>query len=585
MSEKRAILSGNEAIARGAWEAGVRLASAYPGTPSTEILENVKNYSDIYSEWAPNEKVALEVGIGSSIAGARTLVTMKHVGINVAADPLFTFSYTGVKGGLMLVSADDPAMHSSQNEQDNRNYGRFAKVPVIEPSDSQECKDFVAIALELSEKYDTPVLFRTTTRTSHSKSIVSLGERAGVSEPLVLEKNMPKYTMLPVSAKQRHPLVEERILKLKEYAETTPLNRIEYHDRKIGIVTNGISYQYVREALPEASVLKLGLTYPLPENKIREFAAAVDQLLVIEEGDPFFEDQIKAMGIKVDHGKDWFPILGEFSAAFIKAQVSGHAAALKPAVAGLPGRPPAFCPGCSHRGIFTILKKLKVFVSGDIGCYTLGALPPISAMHTCVCMGASISMGHGIAKVIENREDMTQKVVSVIGDSTFFHSGMTSLLNAIYNKSNSVAMILDNRTTGMTGGQENPGSGRTLSGEEAIAADIPALVRAFGIKNVVKIDPYNLADIEEKLKTALAGDEMTVIVVEAPCVLRYRISHPPFRVDPEKCTGCKRCLSVSCNALSLEEDGDKRFVVIDPNMCAGCGVCAQVCKFDAIIGE
>ncbi|MEA3333420.1 MAG: indolepyruvate ferredoxin oxidoreductase subunit alpha, partial [Pseudomonadota bacterium] len=361
MSEK-AILSGNEAIARGVWEAGVRLASAYPGTPSTEILENVKNYKDIYSEWAPNEKVALEVGIGSSIAGARTLVTMKHVGINVAADPLFTFSYTGVKGGLILVSADDPAMHSSQNEQDNRNYGRFAKIPVIEPSDSQECKDFVAVALDLSEEFDTPVMFRTTTRTSHSKSMVTLGERTEQPGKIVLEKNMPKYTMLPVSAKQRHPLVEERIVKLKKYAETTPLNRVEYKETKIGVITNGISYQYVQEALPEASILKLGLTYPLPENKIREFADKVDQLLIIEEGDPFFEDQIKAMGIKVDHGKDLFPLTGEFSVDFLKNQVNGTVTDLKDAAAGLPGRPPAFCPGCSHRGIFTILKKLKVFV-------------------------------------------------------------------------------------------------------------------------------------------------------------------------------------------------------------------------------
>ena len=582
MSEKKAILSGNEAIARGVWEAGVRLASGYPGTPSTEILENVKNYPDIYSEWTPNEKVALEVGIGSSIAGARTLVTMKHVGVNVAADPLFTFSYTGVNGGLILVSADDPSMHSSQNEQDNRNYAKFAKIPVIEASDSQECKDFVAIALELSEEFDTPVMYRTTTRTSHSKSIVTLGERTEQPGKVELVKDMPKYTMLPVSAKQRHPLVEERILKLKEYAETTELNRIEMNDTKIGIITNGISYQYVKEALPNASVLKLGLTYPLPENKIKDFAAKVDQLMVVEEGDAFFEDQITVMGVKVDHGKDLFPLTGELSAAFIKAQVEGVTPKIKDAATGLPGRPPAFCPGCSHRGIFTILKKLKVFVSGDIGCYTLGALPPIGAMHACICMGASISMGHGMDKVIGQSDDYSQKVVSVIGDSTFFHSGMTSLLNCIYNKSTSVAMILDNRTTGMTGGQENPGSGKTLGGDDAISADIPALVKAFGIKNVVKIDPYNLKDIEDKMRIALDSDEMTVVVVEAPCVLRYKISHPALVVDRDKCTGCKQCLKVSCNALSLEEDGDDKFVVIDPNMCAGCGVCAQVCKFDAI---
>ncbi len=582
MSQEKAILSGNEAIARGAWEAGVKLASAYPGTPSTEILENIKDYVDIYSEWAPNEKVALEVGVGSAIAGARTLVTMKHVGVNVAADPLFTLSYTGVKGGLVLVSADDPAMHSSQNEQDNRNYGRSAKIPVIEPSDSQECKDFIAIAFDLSEEYDTPVLFRTTTRISHSKSIVTLGERTEQQEAIKLDKNMPKYTMLPVSAKKRHILVEGRILKLKEYAETTPLNRIEYNDTKLGIICNGISYQYVKEALPETSVLKLGLSYPLPENKIREFAGKVEKLVVVEEGDPFFEEQIKALGIRVVHGKDLFPLTGEFSAAFVKKQLTGEGPAFSEAVADLPGRPPAFCPGCSHRGIFTILKKLKVFVSGDIGCYTLGALPPISAMHTCICMGASISMGHGIDKVVAESDDNSQKVVSVIGDSTFFHSGMTSLLNCIYNGSSSVVMILDNRTTGMTGGQDNPGSGRTLSGEETVAVDIPALVKAMGIKNVLKVDPYDLEDIESKLKIALASKEITVIVVEAPCVLRYRISKPPLKVDAEKCTGCKRCLQVSCNALSLEVKDDRKFVVIDPNVCAGCGVCAQVCKFDAI---
>ncbi|RLB72000.1 MAG: indolepyruvate ferredoxin oxidoreductase subunit alpha [Deltaproteobacteria bacterium] len=579
---ERVILSGNEAIARGAYEAGVLLASAYPGTPSTEILENVSQYEDIYSEWAPNEKVAMEVGVGSSIAGARTLVAMKHVGVNVAADPLFTLSYTGVGGGLVLVTADDPAMHSSQNEQDNRNYGKFAKIPVIEPSDSQEAKDFVALALELSEKFDTPVLYRTTTRVSHSKSLVSLAERKVSDRKPQLEKNVPKYTMLPGFARQKHPLIEERIKKLAAYAEDCPFNRVEMADTKIGVITNGITYQYVKEALPEASVLKLGMTYPLPAQLIKDFASRVDQIYVIEELDPFFEEQIRLMGVDVAHGKDLFSICGEFSPQLIREKVAGSRLSLQPAAEGLPARPPAFCPGCSHRGIFTILKKLKVFVSGDIGCYTLGALPPIQALHSCVCMGASIGMAHGMSHVIDPGDDLTQKTVAVIGDSTFFHSGMTGLLNSVYNKGVSVVMILDNRTTGMTGGQENPGTGKTISGEDTIAADIPAMAKSFGISEVVSLDPYNLKDIEDTLRAELAKPELSVIVVQAPCVLRYRISKPALKVDVEKCTGCKRCLQVSCNALGLVETEEKSYVEIDPNLCVGCTVCAQVCKFDAI---
>jgi indolepyruvate ferredoxin oxidoreductase alpha subunit len=579
---ERVILSGNEAIARGAYEAGVLLASAYPGTPSTEILENVSKYEDIYSEWSPNEKVAMEVGVGSSMAGARTLVAMKHVGVNVAADPLFTLSYTGVGGGLVLVTADDPAMHSSQNEQDNRNYGKFAKIPVIEPSDSQEAKDFVALALDLSEEFDTPVLFRTTTRVSHSKSLVSFAERRVSDKKPELVKDMPKYTMLPAFARRKHPLIEERIEKLKTYAETSPFNRVEMADTKIGVVTNGITYQYIKDALPEASVLKLGMTYPLPTKLIKDFASRVDKLYVIEELDPFFEEQIRLMGVDVAHGKDLFPICGELNPQLIREKVAGSSSSLQAAAEGLPARPPAFCPGCSHRGIFTILKKLKVFVSGDIGCYTLGALPPIQALHSCVCMGASIGMAHGMSHVVEAGDDLSQKTVAVIGDSTFFHSGMTGLLNAVYNKGISVVMILDNRTTGMTGGQENPGTGKTISGEDAIAADIPAMAKAFGIQEVVSLDPYNLKEVEETLRAELANPELSVIVVQAPCVLRYRVSKPALTVDPEKCTGCKSCLRVSCNALSLIETDDKSYVEIDPNLCVGCTVCAQVCKFDAI---
>jgi indolepyruvate ferredoxin oxidoreductase alpha subunit len=581
MAEK-VILSGNEAIARGAWEAGVRLASAYPGTPSTEILENIATYKDIYSEWAPNEKVALEVGVGSAIAGARTLVAMKHVGVNVAADALFTLSYTGVGGGLVLVSADDPAMHSSQNEQDNRNYGKFAKIPVIEPTDSQEAKDFVAIALDISDRFDTPVLFRTTTRISHSKSIVNFGKRREAERQPALEKNVPKYTMLPAFARQRHPLVEERLGKLRAYAEETPLNRVEMRDPAIGIITHGISYQNVREALPQASVLRLGMTYPLPEKMIRDFAAQVDKLYIVEELDPFIEEQVRLMGVTVHHGKDILHLCGEFSPALIRARLTGSAPKLPPAAEGLPARPPAFCPGCSHRGIFTVLKKLKVFVSGDIGCYTLGALPPIQALHSCVCMGASIGMAHGMSHVLPETDDLSQKTVAVIGDSTFWHSGMTGLLDAIYNKGTSVVMILDNRTTGMTGGQENPGTGKTLMGEDTIAADITALCRAFGMPAVAEVDPYNLKDIEDTLRAELAKPELSVVVAKAPCVLRYRVSKPPLQVDPEKCTGCKRCLQVSCNALDLVEEGEKSYVQIDQNLCVGCTICQQVCKFDAI---
>ncbi|NIA19007.1 MAG: indolepyruvate ferredoxin oxidoreductase subunit alpha [Xanthomonadaceae bacterium] len=579
---ERVILSGNEAIARGAYEAGVLLASAYPGTPSTEILENVSKYEDIYSEWSPNEKVAMEVGVGSSMAGARTLVAMKHVGVNVAADPLFTLSYTGVGGGLVLVTADDPGMHSSQNEQDNRNYGKFAKIPIIEPSDSQEAKDFVAMALDLSEEFDTPVLFRTTTRVSHSKSLVNIAERHVSDKKPELVKDMPKYTMLPAFGRLKHPLIEERIEKLKIFAETSPFNRVEMADTKIGVVTNGITYQYVKEALPEVSVLKLGMTYPLPTKLIKDFAAQVDQLYVIEELDPFFEEQIRLMGIEVAHGKDLFSICGEFSPQLIREKVAGSLLSLQQAAEGLPARPPAFCPGCSHRGIFTILKKLKVFVSGDIGCYTLGALPPIQALHSCVCMGASIGMAHGMSHVVEPGDDLTQKTVAVIGDSTFFHSGMTGLLNAVYNKGISVVMILDNRTTGMTGGQENPGTGKTISGDDTIAADIPAMAKAFGIQEVVSLDPYNLQEVEDTLRAELANPQLSVIVVQAPCVLRYKVSKPALKVDPEKCTGCKSCLRVSCNALSLIEEDEKSYVEIDQNLCVGCTVCAQVCKFDAI---
>jgi indolepyruvate ferredoxin oxidoreductase alpha subunit len=591
----REILSGNEAIARGAWEAGVRLSAAYPGTPSTEILEAVANYKDMYSEWSPNEKVAMEVGIGASMAGARALVCMKHVGVNVAADPLFTASYTGVKGGLVLVTADDPALHSSQNEQDNRNYAKFAKIPLLEPSDSAEAKEYVKAAFDLSEEFDTPVLLRTTTRISHSKSMVELGDRAPVEAIALFEKNTTKYTMLPGNAAPRHVLVEQRLLDMAEFAETSPLNRVEMGDPRVGIITSGVSYQYARDAFPEAGFLKLGMTYPLPKRLIADFRSRVEKLYVVEELDPFLEENIRLMGVVVDGGKDLLSLLGEFDQGVVAraldaAGVPGVDPELlttgaEPAT-GLPGRPPTLCPGCSHRGIFTVLKRLKVFVSGDIGCYTLGALPPFEAMHSCVCMGASISMAHGMAQVAEPSTDMRAKSVAVIGDSTFFHSGVTPLMDIAYNRGRTLTLILDNRTTGMTGGQENPGTGKTLMGEPAGIVDIPALCRAIGIARVREIDPLDMAEVKRVLEEELKTDEASVVIAKSPCVLQYKIKRPPYRVDNEICTGCKHCLKVGCMALNLikpADAGEGSKVEILADQCSGCGICAQMCKFNAIL--
>lgn len=586
------ILSGNEAIARGAWEAGVRLAAAYPGTPSTEILQNIADYDEIESQWSPNEKVATEVALGASIAGARALAVMKHVGVNVAADPLFTASYTGVGGGFVLVTADDPAMHSSQNEQDNRNYARFAKIPMFEPSDSQEAKDLVALAFDISEEYDTPVLFRTTTRISHSKSLVELGERPELPPLTTLEKDVPKYTMLPGFAKLKHPKVEQRIEALKERAETLPVNRIEMGDPTVGIIATGVVYQYAREAFPHASFLKLGMTYPLPRKMIEKFRAKVDTLYVVEELDPFLEEQIYLMDVKVDGGKSLFSLCGELDPGSVaRTLTAAGAAGAEPDLLvgptagweGLPQRPPTLCPGCSHRGVFTVLKKLRVFVSGDIGCYTLGALPPIGAMHACVCMGAGIGMAHGIAKVMDGGGDIKNQAVAVIGDSTFFHSGVTGLMDTIWNKGASVTIILDNRTTAMTGGQENPGSGNMLGGEPAAMVNIPKLVDALGVKRVAYIDPYDLGQTERVIKEELAAGEPSVIIATAPCVLEFRIKNEPWTISEELCTGCKRCLQVGCIALNLLEVGETTLVEIDPIQCNGCGVCAQMCKFDAIL--
>ena len=596
------ILSGNEAIARGAWEAGVKLAAAYPGTPSTEILEVLAKYEDVYSEWSPNEKVAMEVGIGASMAGGRALVCMKHVGLNVAADPFFSSAYIGLEAGIVVVSADDPGMHSSQDEQDNRNYAKFARVPLIEPSDSGEAKDFMVAAFELSERFDTPVLFRTTTRTSHSKSLVELGERVETAPVVKLNRNYTKYVMMPANATARHIVVEQRALALAEYAEACSFNRIEMGDPKIGIICSGSAYGYTREALPGASYLKLGMTYPLPKKMIADFRARVEKLYIIEELDPFIEEAIRLMGFKIDGGKELNSLLGEISPKSVaeslaKAGVPGINPELlidiREAVEGLPSRPPTLCPGCSHRGVFTVLKKLRVFVSGDIGCYTLGALEPFNSVHASTCMGASISMAHGMAKVQEPapapaagaRPDYRNKVVGIIGDSTFYHSGITSLMDVAYNNGNTLNIIVDNSTTAMTGGQENPGTGKTLLGEPSQSVNLEALVRAIGIKRVQTIDdPYNLELVEKVLREELAAEEASVVIAKFPCVLQFKIKRPIYQVDAELCIGCKRCLQAGCMALNLVVDanGDKK-VEIDPTQCNGCGVCAQLCKEDAIV--
>lgn len=575
------IISGNEAIALSFQDSGGVFASGYPGTPSTETLEEVARLGNVYCEWAPNEKVGLESAIGASLAGGRALATMKHVGVNVAADALMTLTYTGVNAGLILMAADDPGMHSSQNEQDSRNYAKFAKIPMLDPADSQEAYDFVRAGFELSEGFDTPVMLRTTTRISHAKGIV---ERKGEVKAQVgeLAKDVPKYVMLPNFGKIKHVAVEDRLLKLKEFAEVSPLNRVEMNDDGLGIITSGISYQHAKEAFPEASFLKLGLVHPLPEQKIRDFASRVGRLMVVEEMDAIFEEQIRAMGIRVDVGKDRISLCGEVSADIIREAAGSKAVKAERApVQDLPMRPPTFCPGCAHRGLYSILSKLKVFVSGDIGCYTLGALPPLSAMHTCICMGASISAAHGIAKVNEIA-GRTEKPVAVIGDSTFFHSGITGLLSMSYNAGNALVIIMDNRTTGMTGGQENPGSGRLLQGDPAKEVDMVSLVKVLGIENVFEINSYDVKETEAAIRRGLETPGPYVLVDKNPCILRYQVKKPLLQVAADKCTGCRACLKVSCVALGLDGAGEKQKVAIDPNICNGCGVCALQCKFDAI---
>jgi len=595
LNENTFWMSGNEAIALGAYEAGVSVASGYPGTPSTEIMENLASYDGVYTEWAPNEKVGLEVAIGASFAGARALATMKHVGLNVAADPLFTASYTGGRGGLVILTADDPDMHSSQNEQDNRNYALAAKIPMLEPSDPAEAREFLKAAFELSEKFDTPVLVRITTRIAHVKGVVEKGERVKTDDLPEIEKHPEKFVMLPAMARRRRVFVEERMASCAELAETSELNVVENGDTKLGFITSGVSYLYVKEAFPEAAVLKLGMCWPLPEEKIRAFADSVDSLHVVEELDPFLETQLKAWGIEC-HGKDFIPAIGELNTAIVRDSIDPARKKkdlFEPVE--LPMRPPNMCAGCPHRGIFFNLSRMKLFVSGDIGCYTLGFLPPLNAMDSTVCMGASIPMAHGMVKALG--EGSHDKVVSVIGDSTFVHSGITGLINSVYNKSAATLIILDNRITAMTGQQPNPASGNNIRGEVAQSLDLEALCRAVGVKHVRIVNPHEVPECRKVIKEEVERDEMSVIISVAPCVLlpEMKLRKPvSYFTNIDNCVGCTSCIRLGCPAISwtpfaegeAEAKGYKKsqkgYSRIDEVLCNDCGQCASLCKFNAI---
>nr|WP_296029750.1 indolepyruvate ferredoxin oxidoreductase subunit alpha [uncultured Dorea sp.] len=574
MSEK-VIMLGNEAIARGAYEAGVKVSAAYPGTPSTEISENLVKYKDsLYCEWSPNEKVATEVAIGASVSGVRAMSCMKHVGFNVAADPTYTVSYMGVNGGLVIVVADDPGLYSSQNEQDTRMVARAAQLPVIEPSDSAEAKEFIKVAFDLSEQFDRPFVYRTTTRLAHSQGVVELNERKEI-EDKPYEKNIRKNVMMPGNAKLRHIEIEKRNLELAEAANTLPINKVEMNDTKIGVITSGIPYQYVKEALPEASVLKLGMVNPLPRKLIEDFASKVETLYIVEELDPVIEEQVKSWGIKAI-GKEIFTVQGEYSANMIrKAILKENLDIRKPAEA--PGRPPILCPGCPHRGVYYVLKKLGIHAAGDIGCYTLGAVAPLSVVDTTICMGASISSLHGMEKA--KGKDYIKNWVAVIGDSTFLHTGVNSLMNMMYNKATGTVMILDNSTTGMTGHQDHAATGKTLQGDPTYAIDIPALCRAIGVKNVVEVNARDIQAVEKAVKEEIAKDEVSVIITKTPCVLLDKSKKPLYQTHIDKCKKCGMCMKPGCPAMTKNPDGT---VSIDDTMCTGCGLCASLCKFDAI---
>ena len=575
MSNKKVIMLGNEAIARGAYEAGVKVSAAYPGTPSTEISENIIKYKDdIYSEWSPNEKVAAEVAIGASISGVRAMACMKHVGLNVASDPLYTVSYMGVNGGLVLVVADDPGLYSSQNEQDTRMVARAAQVPVLEPSDSMEAKEYMKAAFQISEVFDRPVILRTTTRLAHSQGLVELYDREEV-EDVPYEKNIAKTVMMPGNAKLRHVEIEKRNLELAEAANTLPINTVEMNDTKIGVITSGIPYQYVKEALPNASVLKLGMVNPLPKKLITEFASKVDTLYIIEELDPVIEEQVKSWGIKAV-GKELFTVQGEYSANMIRKAILKEDIGVKAPVAA-PGRPPILCPGCPHRSVYYVLNKLKMHVAGDIGCYTLGAVAPLSVVDSVICMGASISSLHGMEKA--KGKEYIKNWVAAIGDSTFLHTGVNSLMNMVYNKSTGTVMILDNSTTGMTGHQDHAATGKTLMGEPTNAIDIPNLCRAIGVKNVVEVNAFDIKTLEKVIKEEVAKDEVSVIITKTPCVLLDKSKKPVYIAHSDKCKKCGMCMKPGCPAMTKNADGTIR---IDDTMCTGCGLCETLCKFDAI---
>lgn len=573
--QKSAIMLGNEAIARGAYEAGVKVSAAYPGTPSTEVSECIVQYKeDIYAEWSPNEKVAAEVAIGASIAGVRSLACMKHVGLNVASDPLYTVSYMGVNGGLVLVVADDPGLYSSQNEQDTRMVARAALVPVLEPADSAEAKEFIKEAYAISEKYDRPVILRTTTRLAHSQGLVELCDRTEVDDK-PYERNPAKTVMMPGNAKGRHVEIEKRNLELAEDGNQMSINRIEMGDTAIGVITSGIPYQYVKEALPEASVLKLGMVNPLPRKLIEDFASKVDQLYIVEELAPVIEEQVKSWGLQAI-GKEIFTVQGEYSANLIRQRILGTELTLS-APAKAPMRPPILCPGCPHRSVYHVLKKLKLHAAGDIGCYTLGAVAPLSVVDTSICMGASISSLHGMEKA--KGKAYIKNWVAVIGDSTFLHTGVNSLMNMMYNHATGTVLILDNSTTGMTGHQEHAATGRTLQGDPTNAVDIPNLCKALGVKHVHVVNAFDIEQLEQVVKAEVARDEVSVIITKSPCVLLDKSKKPFYQVHADACKKCGMCMKPGCPAMTKQADGT---IKIDDTMCTGCGLCETLCKFGAI---
>lgn len=569
------MMLGNEAIARGAYEAGVKVSAAYPGTPSTEISEYLVQYrKDLYCEWSPNEKVATEVAVGASLAGARAMACMKHVGFNVAADPAYSVSYMGVGGGLVIVVADDPGLYSSQNEQDTRMVARAAKLPVIEPSDSAEAKDYIKEAFALSERFDRPVVYRTTTRLAHSQGLVELDGRVEVPDKAYV-KDIRKNVLMPGNAKCRHVEIEKRNLELAEAANTLSLNRVEMNDTRIGVITSGIPYQYVKEALPQASILKLGMVNPLPRKLIEAFAAKVERLYIVEELDPVIEEQVKSWGIQAA-GKDILTVQGEYSANMLREAIGGERLEL-PVPAQAPGRPPILCPGCPHRSVYYVLKKMGMHVAGDIGCYTLGAVPPLSVVDTCMCMGSSISTLHGMEKA--KGKAYIKNWVACIGDSTFLHTGVNSLMNMVYNHASGTVLILDNSTTGMTGHQDHAATGKTLQGDPAYAIDLRALCQAMGVKNVVEVNAFDLKLLEQAIREESEKDEVSVIITKTPCVLLSKAKKPLFMVRPDQCKKCGMCLKPGCPAMTKQADGT---VHIDDTMCTGCGLCGSLCKFGAI---